>query len=159
MNRSRKAGVPAHERKAMWEAARGDYGYVVGNAPLDFILLPEIYTRIGEVEILLDHTNKADEAFAHARKLKPDYWPAYSHWAIFLMKIGRRPEALKIVASGLQYSPDAKVLLGLFRDLGGKPSDIPKLVEKPRETNDSVTETDPSVPSKPREPDANPDEK
>ena len=48
------------------------------------------------------------------------------------MNIGRRPEALKIVGSGLAYSPDAKVLLEQFRLLGGKASNIPKPAEKAR---------------------------
>ena len=139
MNRSQKAGIPAQTRKGFWESVRGDYGFVIAHVPPDFILLPEIFTRIGEVELLLTHPDKANEAFAKARELKPDYWPAYSHWAEFLMKIGRRPDALKMVTSGLEHSPGAKVLLEQFRVLGGKPSDIPKPIEKPQAATDSST--------------------
>ena len=119
------------DRHGAWESARGDLGYVIDNSAPDFIMLPEIYTRLGDVQLLLKKPNRAKIAFAKARELKPDYWPAYSHWAEFLMNIGRRPEALKIVASGLAYSPDAKVLLEQFRLLGGKPSDIPRPAKKP----------------------------
>lgn len=159
INRSRRAGVPAHERRQMWESARGDYGYVIENAAPDFILLPEIYTRIGEVELLLNHPEKANKAFAQARQLKPDYWPAYSHWAEFLMKIGRRPEALKVVGSGLQYSPSAKVLLEQFRILGGKSSDIPKPVEKRQSIDASTTKVNPAIEDSSPVPDAKVDEK
>ena len=140
MNRSQKAGVSAQMRKGYWESVRGDYGYVIANVSPDFILLPEIYTRIGEVELLLAHPDKANEAFAKARELKPDYWPAYSHWAEFLITIGKRPDALKIVTAGLKHAPNAKVLREQFRILGGKPSDIPKPIEKPQAVTDSPTE-------------------
>ena len=129
-NRSQKAGIPAQARKALRESARGDYLYVISNSPRDFIMLPEIYTRLGEVELLLGQPNKANEAFARAREQKPDYWPAYSHWAEFLMKNGKRPEALKVVIAGLAYSPESKVLLELFRVLGGKTSDMPTPIRK-----------------------------
>ncbi len=137
MTRSQKAGIPAQTRKGLRESVRGDYWYVIRNTPPDFIMLPEIYTRIGEVELLLAHPDKANEAFAKARELKPDYWPAYSHWAEFLMKTGKRPDALKIVTAGLEHAPNAKVLLEQFRILGGKPSGIPKPVEKSHAVTDS----------------------
>ncbi len=142
-NRSQKAGIPAQARKALWESARGDYLYVISNSPRDFVMLPEIYTRLGEVELLLGQPNKANEAFARAREQKPDYWPAYSHWAEFLMKHGKRPEALKGVITGLAYSPESKVLLELFRVLGGKPSDMPTPIRKaePQATPNNDMET------------------
>lgn len=158
MNRSRKSGLTAQARRGLWESVRGDYGYVINNAPPDFIMLPDIYTRVGEVELLLDHPDKANEAFAHARELKPDYWPAYSHWAEFLIKIGRRPDALKLVTSGLEHSPDAKVLLEQFRVLGGKPSDIPKPSVKPAE-DPLTTEAPLTTPGKPNSPGTPADEK
>jgi len=146
MSRAGKAGVSASDRQGAWESARGDIGYVIDNSTPDFILLPEIYTRLGDVQLLLKKPNEANIAFAKARELKPDYWPAYSHWAEFLINIGRRPEASKIVASGLAYSPDAKVLLEQFRLLGGKPSNIPKPAKKPQGITESMEDSTPSIP-------------
>lgn len=140
MSRSRRAGISPQLRQALWEGIRGDYGYVIKNATPDFIMLPEIYTRIGEVELLLGHPDKAGEAFGRARQLKPDYWPAYSHWAEFLMKIGRRPEAMKVVISGLENAPGAKVLLEQYRVLGGKKADLPKPVAKPQPAAEPVAD-------------------
>lgn len=131
--RARKAGIPAQTRQSMLESVSGDYQYVIKNSPPDFIMLPEISTRVGDVELLLSHPEKANEAFSRARQLKPDYWPAYSHWAEYLISIGRRPEALKLITSGLEHSPNAKVLLDLYRTLGGKPAGIPNPVEKKQE--------------------------
>lgn len=160
MNRSRRAGIPSQTRKAIWESVRGDYGYVLKNATSDFIMLPEIYTRIGEVELLLAHPDKAGEAFARARQQKPDYWPAYSHWAEFLMKIGRRPEAMKIVISGLENAPGSKVLLEQYRVLGGKMSDLPKPIEKPQtEVDPAANETEPAMQKNTPAADANDEQK
>jgi len=131
MNRAQRAGVPKQARNGLWESARNDYKYVINHVTSDFVLLPEVYTRLGEAELLLSQPNKAQESFANARKLRPDYWPAYSNWAEFLMNRGKRSEALKVVIAGLEYSPNAKVLLELFKLLGGKPSDIPPPRERP----------------------------
>lgn len=120
VNRAQRAGVPPQRKKGLWEAALGDYKYVINNVPRDFVLLPEVYTRLAEVELLLGQSNRAQEAFAVARKLRPDYWPAYSKWAEFLMNRNNRQEALKVVTAGLEYSPDSTVLLELYRALGGR---------------------------------------
>jgi tetratricopeptide (TPR) repeat protein len=149
MNRARKAGLPAQTRMGLWEEAFGDYLYVIGNSSPDFIMLPEIYTRVGQVELLRAHPDKANEAFARARQLKPDYWPAYSHWAEYLIKIGRRPEALKIVTAGLQHSPGTKVLLEQYRILGGKTSDIPKPFETPQAVIAPPTGAEPALSNNP----------
>lgn len=122
--RATRVGVPPMLRNGRLEDVLSDYQYVVNKASPGFILLPEIYTRIGEVELLLARPNKANEAFARARKQKPDYWPAYSRWAEFLIRSGKRPEAKELVKSGLEYSPTATVLLEQYRLLGGKPSEI-----------------------------------
>ena len=120
MNRSRKARLSTQQRNSLWESALRDYWYVPRNAPKDFILLPEIYTKIGQVELLLDRPNKADDAFTRARDLKPDYWPAYSHWVEFLMQNRKRAEAMKMVREGLEHAPRSKVLREQYRVLGGK---------------------------------------
>lgn len=126
INRARRAGVPAQTRQALRESARGDYGYVINNTAPDFIMLPEIYTRLGEVELLLARPEKASQAFARARELKPDYWPAYSHWAEYLKARGKNAEAMQIVRSGLAHSPESRVLRELYRVLGGTAAAFPK---------------------------------
>ncbi len=130
LQRASRHNISPQMRQGLLESVVSDCRYVVNNTQPDFILLPEILTRIGEVEIRLSHPDAADQAFSRARELKPDYWPAYSHWVEYLIKIGRRSEALKVVRSGLSFSPNAKVLLEQYRLLGGKRSDIPKPVEK-----------------------------
>lgn len=130
MNRALKAQLTRDQRKNLWKGAQANYLYVTERAESGFIMLPEIYTRLGDVELLLASPDKAEQAYAHARKAKPDYWPAYTHWAEYLMRNGKRSEAMQVVRSGLEQAPDAKVLLEQYRMLGGKPSDLPKPVIK-----------------------------
>lgn len=142
MSRAQKAGLPAQARRGLLESVRADYLYVINKSASNFIMLPEIYTRLGEVQLLLKEPNKANEAYARARKLKADYWPAYSQWADYLLRSGQKAEALKITIAGLQQTPDAKVLLELFRILGGKSSEFPKPIPKQQETGNATESTE-----------------
>lgn len=131
MNRAQKANLPANKRRDLWSYAQSHYQYVIDKASADFIMLPEVYTRMGDVSLLLDRPDQANQAFARARELKPDYWPGYTHWAEFLIRTGRRGDAMQLVSEGLRHSPGAKVLLDQYRMLGGKPADLPKPAAAP----------------------------
>jgi hypothetical protein len=130
LHRADRSITPAIHKRGLRESAIQDFWYVVHNAPSDFVLLPEIYTWIGRTEVLLDHPKNAGEAFVKAQTTKPDYWPAYSHWAEALMAKGSKADAMKVVKNGLQYSPNAKPLLELFSRLGGKSGDMPTPILK-----------------------------
>lgn len=143
-NRAMKAGMRFEERRDLIKSAIGEYEYVLGNnKDADFILLPEIYTRVGEANILIANPSEAEQAFAKARQIKPDYWPAYSHWAEYLIQKGKRAEAKQLVKSGLEQTPNAKVLVDQYRLLGGKPSEIVPVVKKAA-SEDEIDETTPN---------------
>ena len=131
MLHARKAGLPAKDRIHLFKSARGEYLFVIRHSTKDFVLLPEIYTRLGEVELLLKQPNNANAAFAQARQLKPDYWPAYSHWAEYLIRSGKKADAKALLQTGLEYSPTAKVLIEQYRMVGGRPSEIVARVPNP----------------------------
>lgn len=151
LQRALRSTTTSQQRKHLLETVRADYGYAVKNAPKNFILLPEIYTRLGEVEVRLARHRDAEQSFAKARALKPDYWPAYSHWAEVLMGSGRRAEAKQLVKSGLEYSPNSRVLSEQYRLLGGKPSEIvPKV--KPQASESLAGEASTSPPSEDKTP-------
>ncbi len=106
------------------EAVLGDLLYSIENSPPDFVLLPEIYTKRGQVHLDLKRPAAADASFAKARSLKPDYWPAYVHWAAYLQSIGRKASAKELAEEGLAYAPDSKSLRKLLSDLGGDPNSV-----------------------------------
>lgn len=124
--RAERTALPANEKLRLRKEALIDFRYVVTNASKDFVLLPEIYTWMGRTELLLRNPRAAADAFARARTVKPDYSPAYTHWADFLLSQGNRNDAMKVVLEGLQQAPQAKGLLHLYRELGGKPENLPK---------------------------------
>jgi len=121
LGRAQKPSMPANVRQATREYAIDDMQYVIANTSSDFIMLPEIYTKIGEVLALLNRPAEARDAFARARSLKPDYWPPYFQWATYLRQTGQKTEARQLVEEGLSYSPGAKPLQKLLVELGGDP--------------------------------------
>lgn len=124
-NRTIRVGFPREHKYATLKDARGDFYYVVNNTGPDFILLPEIFTWIGRISVTMREFNEAESAFDKAKSKKTDYWPPYFHHAELLISQGKRSQAMEVVKAGLQYSPNAKSLLVQYRDLGGKPEDIP----------------------------------
>lgn len=129
--RSYRSGISPQKRNSLLESAIADYSFVLKRAGPDFVLLPEIYTNIGDLELQLQRYKRANDAFELARKVKPDYWPAYSHWADYLIKSGKKEEARALLKTGLEYSPQAKVLIESYKQLGGNPSEVaPKKIEQ-----------------------------
>lgn len=125
--RAMRAGMSRQERDHLLSTIVSDYDFVINHAAIaqkNFVLLPEILTGKGEVQLLLSRPNDANKSFAQARVLKPDYWPAYSGWAEFLIRAGKTTEAKIIVKSGLEFSPNSRTLRELYRLLGGDPSTI-----------------------------------
>lgn len=134
--RALRSGVSPQFKRGTLEGVRSDYQFVIAHTSADFIMLPEILTRLGEVELMLANPNGADNAFMRAREIKPDYWPAYSHWAEFLIRSGKRAEAKKLLQTGLEYTPTAKVLLEQYRMVGGKQSEIVPRAKEAQQGND-----------------------
>ena len=124
LRRAQMAGVTPTTRKFLLQEVVTDCLYVVRNSGPDFIMLPEIYTRIGDTHLLLGDPGSALDAFEKARKLKPDYWPAYTHWAAVLAKLNKKAEARKLIAEGLRHAPDSKPLQDQYKLLGGNPAEI-----------------------------------
>jgi hypothetical protein len=129
------------------ELALGDLNYVIEHSPPDFILLPEIYTKMGQVQLDLKRPAAADASFAKARSLKLDYWPAYFHWAWYLQNVGQRATAKQVVEEGLSYAPDSKSLRKLLSDLGGDPNTVKRKSLPSDSTADSTAPAEPATPS------------
>lgn len=121
-----KSNTPPIIVKGHRLAALGDLGFVIQNTPPDFIMLPEIYTKVGEVLLQLKRDGEADDAFMKARSLKPDYWPPYARWAEHLMVTGQKAKARETLEAGLAYVPTSTTLQSMYRELGGDPAHVPR---------------------------------
>lgn len=110
LHRAGAAGVPPQTRDHWRRTAIADFIYVIRHAKQDFVLLPEIYYRIGEVHRLLREHLKAADAFEASRRAKADYWPAYAGLADLQLDVGRRDEARRILEQGLALMPGERML-------------------------------------------------
>lgn len=124
LNRLRFSAETGSRREFIIHQIIAEYYYVINNVPSTFVLLPEIWTRIGEAELLRANYGAAYNAYLKARELKPDYWPAYTQWAELLLSVKKSDDARKLIEEGLRYAPDAEPLRAMFSRLGGNPSRI-----------------------------------
>lgn len=137
-------------RTGTLERAIDNYEYTIKNGAPNFVLLPEIYTKLGEAELLLSHIGAASEAFQRAREIKPDYTPAYIKWAEVLIHSGQKAEAKRLVKTGLEHRRDDIELLEQYRKLGGDPTEIVPLPKPgaqeggPQEASDTDSNSPPA---------------
>ena len=118
LNRLRFGRAETNNKRFFAQQIANEYLYVVQNSTADFVMLPEIWARVGEALLLAGDIGGAMDAYAKARSIKPDYAPAYVQWAEFQMNNGRREEARALVDAGLTHLPESKPLLDLRRKLG-----------------------------------------
>ena len=135
IQRSSAAGLSPQIREGMIQEAIGDYYYVIKNATPNFVLLPEIYLRIGEAQVMAKNPVAASDAFAKARELKADYWPAYARGAEVFERLGMKTKAKSLLEDGLERMPNEPALQTAFVRLGGKLSEL-----HPRNAASAVSE-------------------
>lgn len=132
LNRLRFGRTDTNNKRYFAKQIVDEFTFVLQRSSPDFILLPEIWTRIGEASLLAGDIGAAMDAYAKARSLRPDYAPAYAQWAEFQMNNGRRSDAKTLVEEGLQHIPDSKPLLDLRRKLGATPAGAPRTPTTPK---------------------------
>jgi tetratricopeptide (TPR) repeat protein len=117
--RAMRAGVAPAQREGLLNRVVADNQFVIANAPPDFIMLPDIYTKIGDAYALLLRPAQAIEAYTEALRRKPDYWRPYSRWANLLAANRDRKGALTVLETGLRAVPPEKTLRAQYKQLGG----------------------------------------
>jgi hypothetical protein len=129
--RAEKASVSASQKKGLRSEAVANMQYVIRNTTPEFIMLPEIYSKIGQLKLQLGEPMKAKEAFEHSIALKPDYWPPYFYWTEYLRNNGQLAAARTMVDEGLKHSPGAKPLLEQQKLLEGASARAPAAQSAP----------------------------
>lgn len=105
-------------RQGLLTSAISEFQFVIRVMPDNYVLAPEIYTYVGRTYLLKNEPMQAEMAFAKARAVKPDYWPAYSWLARWLEHHGQRDKALQVVDDGLKHAPDSRTLMLIRKELG-----------------------------------------
>lgn len=85
--------------------------YRIGDMELRMKSISENYNRAGDMEFRLKKLAEAQEAFAAARRIKPDYWPAYTRWVDELISLRLFDTANELVEEGLRHAPGQPQLL------------------------------------------------
>ena len=119
VSRANQAGKSALARRGHLESAINDYRYVLANSQPDFILLPELYLRIGEAQMELLAYASAMESFRRSREIKPDYWPPYLRAATVLTRLGKNADALAMLQEGMTRMPTERALIDAYKRMGG----------------------------------------
>ena len=156
LNRAQRSTMSSLQRRNLRDSAINDIRYVIHSSSPDFIMLPEVYTTLGNTYLLQRDVRNAEKAFKAAIAARADYWPPYARWAEHLIIRGNaRDEARSVVREGLTHAPGSKTLLALWQELGGGP--LPTPVEKPappveqsqEATQNTPTETQPAPAGEP----------
>jgi tetratricopeptide (TPR) repeat protein len=142
LQRAERVALPAHVRAHMIRSAINDFYYVVNHANRhhaggSFVLMPELYFRIGDAHVQLGEFARAIAAFDLSQRAKVDYWPPYLGHAEVLERLGQRKQAREILATGLRYNPDEPKLIAAYKRLGGRPQDVKPLI-RPADTATSA---------------------
>ena len=124
LSRIERPSTPEMVRRNTRLEALGDLKFVLEHGERSSVVMPEVLTKVGEVQLALGEVREANDAYAEARSLRPDYWPAYYQWGEYLRRSGKKDEAKKITEEGLSYAPTSKSLRLLYTALGGDPSTV-----------------------------------
>ena len=117
--RSYRAGLPAGKRAFYLGRAIDDISFSLNRASPDLVLLPEMYTRIGEAFLGIRDDKNAEAAFRKAMEANPAYWPPYVWWSQRLLTQGKTREALVLAEEGRKNAPGSKALDKLIEDIRG----------------------------------------
>lgn len=99
------------------KSAISDINYVLNRASPDFVLLPEVFTKLGEAYLLAKDDTSAEKAFRKAWSINPAYWRAYVWWADRLFRQGKLKEALAVAEEGQKNAPGTRALDVLVKDI------------------------------------------
>lgn len=117
--RAKAPGATGFYRDGLLERAIADNQYVIAHSTTNFIMLPEIYLKIGDSQQLLKRYALAFDAYSEAVKRKPDFWRPYSHWADALVASGNQKGALSLLEEGLRRASNQGPLREQYKRLGG----------------------------------------
>ena len=121
MRRAQDPTIGEQARRGYYAGAIKDMQYVIARATPDFVLLPEIFLRMGQAAVGSGDVAVALEYFESSRRAKADYWPAYIEIARTNLSFGRRQAAEAALKAGLAASPDEPNLKQALAQLSARP--------------------------------------
>jgi hypothetical protein len=87
-----------------------EFDYVIKKAPRDFVLLPDLLARKGDVRLRLGQLPLGLELMEDAISLKPDYWLPYALTSDYYKSVGENGRARQWLLDGLKHQPKSQPL-------------------------------------------------
>lgn len=137
--RATQPGMPGHLRKGFLESAIDEFNYVIERSTPNFIMLPEVFRMRGDAQLKLGQLSEAGDSYAVARRIKPDYAPAYINWADALVATGLKKTAMTLLEDGLRAAPESKELRASYAKIGGNPGAFVKALTLPAPRVEAVS--------------------
>jgi tetratricopeptide (TPR) repeat protein len=109
------------ERLTLNERIVDEMQYIISTCQPTMRLMPEVLIKKGDAHLRMGQLPLASEAFEQSRRLKPDYWPAYTRWADVLISLKQFDRARALIEEGLANAPGEPQLLERLRLAGGTP--------------------------------------
>lgn len=103
--RTRLPDTNERERGFLLARAVSDLVYTIQHCQSTMPLMPEVYLYLGDVYLMQGNRDGAHRAYEQSRQLKPDYWPAYTRWADYLIGLRLWEAARPLLEEGLSHSP------------------------------------------------------
>lgn len=103
-----------------YHQALNNLEYMEEHASADFVLMPEIYVKFGNVLRLVNRDSEAATKFLKAIELHPSYTPAYGSLSDYYLDLGNVEKARETLEEGLARSPSSKLLKRKLAALKGK---------------------------------------
>jgi len=125
LRRAQAPGVDPIRKKFLLGKVLGDYQYMVRNSRREFVLLPEIMVRIGDVQWMLGNQSEALNVYMDAVQLKPDYGHAYVRWAETLQSVKLTSQATEVLERGLKSAPQSPEVRAAYTKLTGRVVETP----------------------------------
>lgn len=120
LRRTQIAGISRRDRETLLQRAVAEFEYIINNCQPSMALMPEVYLRMGETFLLQNKVGDANAAFEEARRLKPDYWPAYDRWIAVLLEIKQYDAARRLATEGLSHSPGQPELTARLQTINAR---------------------------------------
>jgi len=90
--------------------ALGDYNYVLGHSVHGCSLFPDIFTKMGEIQIQLGQLKEGEASYKKAIGAKPGYAPAFVGLSDLYENQGDADKALAVLQQGLKVNPQSAAL-------------------------------------------------
>jgi hypothetical protein len=98
--------LAAQHKRSLLERTVGEFRYIINNCRAAMPLMPEVFLRMGEVQLRLGRIGEALASFEQSRRLKVDYWPAYTRWIDVLLDSKQFDSAAALARDGLKHLPE-----------------------------------------------------